>query len=111
MLALTGVTTALCVRAPMVVTGTAVVALFVAGNLVGAVEHAAAAGSWAAQAGAFVSGLIVPDQGAMAFSAETSAIEARMPLAAIVWAGAYAMCCALAGMLAGVVLFRRREVM
>lgn len=109
--ALTGLTTALCVRAPVVVSATSVIALFVAGNLVSAVEHAAAQGSALAKAGATLATLVVPDQAAIAFSAEASAFGAKMPMAAIAWAGIYALCMALAGMLAGVVLFRRREVM
>jgi hypothetical protein len=110
--ALTGVVTALCVRAPVVVSATTAVVLFVAGNFVSALDRAgAASGTILAKAGAFTAGLLIPDQGAMAYSPEAAISTTTVPLAVIGWAGLYALGFALAGMLVGVVLFRNREVL
>ncbi len=108
--ALTGVAVALCARMSVVVSATATVSLFVAGNLVSAAERAAGSGGALAKAGAFVAGLLVADQSAMAYSPEAASWAAKMPLAAIGWAALYALCYALAGVLAGILLFRNREV-
>jgi ABC-type Na+ efflux pump permease subunit len=97
--ALTGVATALCVRLPVAVSATVVIALFVGGNFVSALG----------KTGAFIAALLVADQGAIAFSPE-SASNAMMPLAGIAWGALYAFAYALAGVLAGVLLFRNREV-
>ena len=110
-LALTGAATALCVRAPAVVSATAVMTLFVAGNFISAAARAAdASGSGLAKAGAFVGGLLIADQSAIAYSPESAAAAGKMPLEALAWAAVYALCFALAGVLAGVLLFRNREV-
>ncbi len=107
--ALTGVVTALCVRLPAAVSATVAIALFVGGNFVATAAHAAEGASTAARAGAFLSTLVVADQGAIAFSPEVAS-NALMPLAAIGWGALYALAYSLAGVVAGVALFRNREV-
>jgi len=109
--ALTGVATALCVRTPAVVSATATVSLFVAGNFVSSAARAAeASGSFLGTFGAVLATSLVADQSALAFSPEAASWAAKMPAAAIGWGALYALAYALAGVLGGVLLFRHREV-